>query len=60
MHRYRIPVFDGEETASIMIIDLQKFITEERPFWQELETLLDKLEKKPEFRLNLARLERFH
>ena len=43
-----------------MIIDLQKFITEERPFWHELETLLEKLEKRPEFRLSLARLERFH
>ena len=43
-----------------MIIDLQKFITEERPFWHEFETLLEKLEKRPEFRLSLAHLERFH
>jgi uncharacterized membrane protein SpoIIM required for sporulation len=43
-----------------MIINLQKFITEERPFWQELEALLEKLEKRPEYRLGLARLERFH
>ena len=34
-----------------MLIDLQKFITEERPFWSELEGLLDKLEKRPELRL---------
>ena len=43
-----------------MIIDLQKFITEERPFWNELETMLEKLEKRPELRLSLSQLERFH
>jgi uncharacterized membrane protein SpoIIM required for sporulation len=43
-----------------MIIDLQKFITEERPYWSELEAALDRLEKKPGFRLTLAQLERFH
>ncbi len=43
-----------------MIIDLQKFITEERPYWIELEAALDRLEKKPELRLTLAQLERFH
>ena len=43
-----------------MIIDLQKFITEERPFWSELEAVLEKLEKRPELRLSLSRLERFH
>ena len=43
-----------------MIIDLAKFISEERPWWSELETVLDQLEKKPEVRLTLAQLERFH
>ena len=43
-----------------MIIDLQKFITEERPFWSELEAVLEKLEKRPGLRLSLSRLERFH
>ncbi|MEJ2731218.1 MAG: stage II sporulation protein M [Deltaproteobacteria bacterium] len=43
-----------------MIIDLQKFITEERPFWSELEAILDRLEKKPEVRLAVGQLERFH
>jgi uncharacterized membrane protein SpoIIM required for sporulation len=43
-----------------MIIDLQKFITEERPYWSELEAILDKLEKKPEVKLELKHLERFH
>ena len=43
-----------------MIIDLQKFITEERPCWSELEAVLNRLEKKPEARLTLGQLERFH
>ena len=43
-----------------MIIDLQKFITEERPYWNELESVLDRLEKRPELKLSLSRLERFH
>jgi len=43
-----------------MIIDLQKFIIEERPFWIELEGVLNKLERRPELRLTLAQLERFH
>ncbi len=43
-----------------MIIDLQKFIAEERPYWNELESELDRLEKRPELKLSLSRLERFH
>ena len=43
-----------------MIIDLQKFITEERPYWSELEAVLERIEKKPEHRLKLRSLERFH
>ena len=43
-----------------MIIDLQKFITEERPCWAELEAVLDRLENKPESTLALGQLERFH
>ena len=43
-----------------MIIDLQKFITEERSCWSELEAVLDRLEKKPEVKLTLGQLERFH
>jgi uncharacterized membrane protein SpoIIM required for sporulation len=43
-----------------MIIDLQKFITEERPCWSELEAVLDRLENKPEATLTLGQLERFH
>ncbi len=43
-----------------MIINLQKFITEERPYWSELERVLDRLEAKPEAKLTLRHLERFH
>ena len=43
-----------------MIIDLQKFITEERPYWSELEKMLNRLERKPDEKLALGTLERFH
>lgn len=43
-----------------MIIDLQNFICVERPYWRELETVLDKLEKRPELKLTLSQLERLH
>jgi uncharacterized membrane protein SpoIIM required for sporulation len=43
-----------------MIIDLQKFIKEERFYWSELESVLDRLEKRPELKLSLSKLERFH
>ena len=43
-----------------MIIDLQKFIKEERPYWSELEAVLDRLESKSDYRLKLRPLERFH
>jgi uncharacterized membrane protein SpoIIM required for sporulation len=43
-----------------MIIDLQRFVSSERPVWSELESLLDKLEREPEHRLSLDGLRRFH
>ncbi len=43
-----------------MILDLRKFITEERPYWIELENFLDKLENEPEHKLDLKSLERLH
>ncbi|UCF91362.1 MAG: stage II sporulation protein M [Desulfobacterales bacterium] len=43
-----------------MIIDLQRFITEERRYWAELEAVLNELERKPAHKLDLPRLERFH
>jgi uncharacterized membrane protein SpoIIM required for sporulation len=43
-----------------MIIDLQNFITREKPFWDELEAILKHLEQEPMATLSLERLERFH
>ena len=43
-----------------MIIDLQKFSATERPAWQELEKLLDRIEGDPVFKLNLNQARRFH
>jgi uncharacterized membrane protein SpoIIM required for sporulation len=43
-----------------MILDLKKFITEERPYWSELEAALEKLENQPIRRLELGSLKKFH
>src|SRR5581483_6424458 len=43
-----------------MIIDLQRFIANERPFWNELEQLLDRVEAEPEARMSLDQLQLFH
>lgn len=43
-----------------MIIDLQRFIANGRPFWQELEKILNQMEADPGFALPLAELQRFH
>jgi uncharacterized membrane protein SpoIIM required for sporulation len=43
-----------------MIIDLKKFIDEERPFWNEFEALLVKVGNNPEHRMSLDGVKRFH
>ena len=43
-----------------MIIDLEKFSALERPAWQELERLLDRIENDALFRMNLEQARRFH
>ena len=43
-----------------MIIDLQKFSAVERPAWQELEKLLERMEAEPTFRLSLDQAKRFN
>lgn len=43
-----------------MIIDLRRFTTAERPYWDELQTVLEKLEAEPERRLPLAQIQRLH
>src|SRR5438445_4041141 len=44
----------------IVIIDLQRFVAAERPFWAELEKALAKLEAEPNRRLLLDQVHRFH
>ena len=43
-----------------MIIDLQRFIASERPYWAELEGVLDKLEAEPQWKMPLEKLRHFH
>jgi uncharacterized membrane protein SpoIIM required for sporulation len=43
-----------------MIVDLQRFLAAGRPFWAELERMLDRLEAEPELRLTLPQLQLFH
>ncbi len=43
-----------------MIIDLAKFIADERPFWNELEHALDALENRPDQRFEIGDARRFH
>ncbi len=43
-----------------MIIDLEKFVTAERPHWTELERMLNRLENEPDFEPDLDALRRLH
>jgi uncharacterized membrane protein SpoIIM required for sporulation len=43
-----------------MIIDLQKFVTNERPYWTELESTLNGIENNSRRRLPLDQMRRFH
>jgi uncharacterized membrane protein SpoIIM required for sporulation len=43
-----------------MIIDLEKFVTVERPFWSELESVLNLLDNNPGRKMSLEELRRFH
>ncbi|MDH3998116.1 MAG: stage II sporulation protein M [Desulfuromonadales bacterium] len=43
-----------------MIINLERFIDEERPYWTEFETLLDRIAADPDTRRNLEEIKRFH
>ncbi len=43
-----------------MIIDLQRFLQTERPYWTELESFLNQLEAEPNLVLSLERLRHFH
>ena len=43
-----------------MIIDLERFVTEERPHWERLEKMLSEMERDPERRLPLRDVLAFH
>lgn len=43
-----------------MIIDLEKFIASEHPFWTELEDILKRLEEDPDRRMNFDDIRRLH
>lgn len=43
-----------------MIIDLDRFITEERPYWDELAQILERIESAPDQTMTLERIKRFH
>ncbi len=43
-----------------MIIDLQRFIENERTCWSELETMLNRLEREPNLQMSLEQVRRFH
>ena len=43
-----------------MIIDLQRFIANERACWTELETMLNRLETESNLQMNLNEVQRFH
>jgi uncharacterized membrane protein SpoIIM required for sporulation len=43
-----------------MIVDLQRFIANERPFWAALEKMLGRLEAEADLRMTLEQLQLFH
>ena len=43
-----------------MIVDIPRFVAAERPYWDELRALLDRMDTEPERRLALAEVQRLH
>jgi uncharacterized membrane protein SpoIIM required for sporulation len=43
-----------------VIVDLERFLAEERPYWSELESIVDWLATEPAARLDLDKTQRFH
>ena len=43
-----------------MIVDIPRFVAAERPYWEELKALLDRMDTDPECRLPLAEVQRLH
>ena len=43
-----------------MILDLPRFVTTERVYWNELQALLDRLRLEPNWRMSIPEIERLH
>jgi uncharacterized membrane protein SpoIIM required for sporulation len=43
-----------------VIVDIPRFVAAERPYWDELRALLDRLDAEPERRITLAEIQRLH
>jgi uncharacterized membrane protein SpoIIM required for sporulation len=43
-----------------VIVDIPRFVAAERPYWDELQTCLDRMDNEPERRLPLAEIQRLH
>jgi uncharacterized membrane protein SpoIIM required for sporulation len=43
-----------------LIIDLEHFMAEEKPFWDELEVILDRMDRDVAFTMDLPEVQRFH
>jgi hypothetical protein len=43
-----------------VIVDIPRFVAAERPYWDELQCLLDRMDTEPEHRLTLAEIQRLH
>ncbi len=43
-----------------MILDLPRFVTAERVYWNELQALLDRLRLEPNWRMSIVEIERLH
>jgi uncharacterized membrane protein SpoIIM required for sporulation len=43
-----------------VIVDIPRFVAAERPYWDELQALLDRMDTEPERRLALSEIQRLH
>jgi uncharacterized membrane protein SpoIIM required for sporulation len=43
-----------------VIVDIPRFVAAERPYWDELQALLEHMDAEPEHRLTLAEIQRLH
>src|SRR2546423_7618379 len=60
LHVSRVRTRNTQHATRLMIIDLERFVASERPYWDEFEQTLDKLDASPDRRMSLDGLRRFH